>query len=224
MKRTILRCFAAFLAVAMLLCLVGCGKDDGNQFSGSAAGGSGNQTTSEPIGQGFTANHAAEAGFGMGTDTLADITTRFGQPLSVDTNEYSSLTLVTAFYDCGVFEFEGTDGATPVLTYAEISSSFAGPHSLSFGSSIEQCADTVYAGSSSLFAGYPQQRIQLYGSEGVLPNGNYTFLTIEYTSSSTADTYALNYYAESYEPGRSITYTLYFDGAGKLIRYSLRYV
>lgn len=231
-KRIISALLAAALTFSLLMfTAAGCGKDKENGASPvGTADGSGSQQTvpaddqSEPVGKGFTANHAAASGFGMGSDTLADITTRFGQPDSSDRQDYSSLTLITANYPFGVMEFESDGTFEPVLTYVEIGGLRDAPCSLTLGSDIAECADTIYTGSSALFEGLPSDRIMLYGSEGSAPNGIYTFLTMEFVSSTSDDTYSLDYLADSYEDGKNINYTLYFDEQGKFIRYTLRYV
>ncbi|MBE6754151.1 MAG: hypothetical protein E7559_07375 [Ruminococcaceae bacterium] len=225
MKKRFTKIAALLMILCLLLALCGCGKDNSQQAGFQQNGGQGGTQSapvSEPLGNGFTYNHAAEAGFGMGADTLADIESRFGAPAESTTDEYSSLKLITATYDWGVFEFESDGTTEPVLTYAEITDSAAAPCGLAFGTQIADCAERVYTGSGSLVGGETQQ-VLLYGQVGAVPSGFYSYLTAEYTSTSTDDTYSLEYFADAYESGRIVDYTLYFNGEGQLIRYCLRY-
>lgn len=221
------RIWSLIIAVVMLLSLAACGKDDGsNEFNSVPSGNViGSQTFTEPTGTGFSLNHAVEAGFGMGIDTLEDIIGRYGQPLEQTTNEYTALTVSSAVYDFGLFEFEGANGAAPVLTYVQINSQKAAPCGIGFGMNLESAANCVLSGSGDGLMTTPEQQIYLYGSDAPGEEyGRYTMLTIEFISSSTNDTYSLEYRADSYDEGHMVQYTVYFNAEYNMTWYSLRYV
>lgn len=223
------RAAALAAAFALIIICTACGKDSsgaGIQSYGGNNGNSGNeQTLTEEYGNGFSQNHAVEAGFGMGMDTLEDIIGRYGQPNVLETNEYTSVTVAYAEYDFGSFELEGAPGATPVLTYVQISSQIAAPCGIDFGADIESAAEKIFTGSGSGLSTAAEQQKYFYGSDSAgAEYGRYTMLTIEFISSSTNDTYSLEYRADSYDEGKMTLYTLYFNAEHNMTWYTLRYI
>lgn len=221
------RAAALAAAFALIILCTACGKDSGSG-SGVQNYGSNNgnaQTLTEEYGNGFSQNHAVEAGFGMGMDTLEDITGRYGQPDLLETNEYTSVTVAYAEYDFGSFEFEGAPGTTPVLTYVQINSQITAPCGIDFGADIESAAEKIFTGSGNGLTTAAEQQKYFYGSDSAgTEYGRYTMLTIEFISSSTNDTYSLEYRADSYDEGRMTLYTLYFNAEHNMTWYTLRYI
>ncbi len=231
MKNTLMKKFkrisALLAAIAVLLCCAACGEDEGtNEFNQSMNTGTGaDQTVNERNGTGFTHNHAVEAGFGIGMDTLEDIIGRYGQPLEQRTDEYTSVTISNAVYDFGMFEFEGAPGTKPVLTYVKIYSGIPAPCGISFTAGLEEAANTIFAGSGTGLMSESAPQKYFYGSDSQGEEyGRYTMLTIEFITSETNDTYALEYRADSYDEGHMTIYTLYFNSEYNMTWYSIRYV
>jgi len=157
------RIFSVITAVIMLFCITACGKDEGggSYYGPGQNGGAGgsDQTFSEPSGMGFSQNHAVEAGFGIGMDTLEDIIGRYGQPIEQTTDEYTSVTISSAVYDFGRFEFEGAPGTVPVLTYVQIYSGKAAPCGIEFGANMEDAANKIFTGSGTGLCSAPEQQL-----------------------------------------------------------------
>ncbi|MBQ9994687.1 MAG: hypothetical protein IJP17_08255 [Clostridia bacterium] len=225
MKRYAIKAVVLLLAAAMMLCICSCGKEDTNEFTSSGAPGQtqGDGVVTEQTGAGFSHSHAVAAGFGLGSDKLSDISSRFGAPASSTTDEYTSLTLISASYPFGVFEFESTDGSEPVLTFAEITSDIIGPCGVTIGMDMKDAAELIYTGGGDIVASSQEQKVYFYGGDGSLPFGSFAVLTIEFTSSETDDFYALEYCAQAYDESKVTKFEMFFDEAGKLLRYTLRY-
>ena len=226
--KTMIRFLSLLMAVCILFCCTACGEDSSSGSSYAPAQGDGtdsSQTHTEAKGAGFSANHAFEAGLGMGMDTLDDIIGRYGQPLEYSTDEYTSITVSYAVYDFGRFEFEGAPGTDPVLTYVQIYSQYLAPCGIDFGADIEDAANLIYTGSGDGLKSASEQQRYFYGDDSAgTEYGRYTMLTIEFISSATNDTYALEYRADSYDEGKMIMFTLYFNAEYNMTWYSVRYV
>lgn len=219
-RRTL--CCAA--AALMLCCAAGCGSDEPviNDFN------SGYYTEQSTVEQesavtGFTLNHAIDAGYGMGTDTLDVIRGRFGEPTDVSTQEYTKLTIVTAAYPFGEFVFNGTDGGTPVLTTVTINQQYAAPFGIAVGADMQTALDAVCAGSFAQLGGSFEKNLTFYGDGYSAPSGSYTWLTAEFTSTTSTAKYSAAYIADGYEPGSTVKFTMYFNGEGQLVYYTLGY-
>ena len=216
------RALCCALALLMLCGTAGCGSKDKPEASGSST-----TTTAavlqEPTGAGFTINHAAAEGFGLGIDTLDDIRIRFGEPASVDTQEFTALTIVTAEYPFGYLVFNGANGGKPVLTEVSVSSTYYAPTGIAFGTGIEAALDRVYTGSSALLGGSYEHDVVLYGDGVNAPAGRFVWLTAEFVTTSSTARYAAEYVAPGYSDGATAKMTLYFNTDGQLINYTLSY-
>lgn len=214
---------AALCALAIILAaLAGCGGE--TVQPGGVGQTAGTTTMEEPLGAGFTQNHASAAGYGLGSDTYDDIIGRFGAPLSSESEEYTALTITTAEYPFGSFEFRGAKGETEVLTYVGIHSDKTAPCGIAFGMDITQAAEIIYTGSTALLSDLSQQKIILYGDDASASSGVFNWLTMEYTSSSTAEKYSLVFTTGGYEDNKRLKYCLYFDTDYKLVWYELQYL
>lgn len=222
-RRPIKRLLCCLLAALMLCGTAACGSEKEQQGDPGTA----STTTAalqEPTGAGFTVNHAAAEGFGLGIDTLDDIRIRFGDPVSVDTQEFTALTIVTAEYPFGQLIFNGTNGGKPVLTEVSISSVYNAPTGIAFGTDIETAVDTVYTGSSALLGGSYEHDVVFYGDGFTAPSGRFVWLTAEFVTTSSTARYAAEYVAAGYSDGATAKMTLYFNTDGQLINYTLSYI
>lgn len=219
------RITAVICAAVILLSLAACGKDNTNEFNSGYQPNVQDQPVEEPTGIGFDQNHAVEAGFGMGADTVDDIIGRYGQPEDQSINEYTSVTVASLVYPFGIFEFEGAPGTTPVLTYVQIDGKYTAPCGVAFGDNIEAAANKVYAGSGDGLMTTMETEKYFYGSDTAGEEyGLYKMLTIEFIGTNTQDAYALEYRTKGYEADRYTTLTVYFNGEYNMTWYSLRYV
>lgn len=219
------RIIAIACAAVMLLSLAACGKEKTNEFNSGFQPVGQDQTFEEPTGTGFDQNHAVEAGFGMGADTVDDIIGRYGQPEEQSINEYTMVTVASLSYPFGIFEFEGAPGTTPVLTYVQINAQYAAPCGVLFGDNIEAAANKILTGSGSGLMTAAETEKYFYGSDAAgVEYGLYKMLTIEFIGTNTKDAYALEYRTKGYEADRYTTLTLYFNGEYNMTWYSLRYV
>jgi len=211
---------------ALLLCgTSACGSDkEQPEDSGSKPAFSEPVVTQEPTGAGFSLNHAVAAGFGLGSDTLEDARLRFGEPTSVNTQEFTALTIVTAEYPFGHLIFNGTNGGTPVLTEVSVSAQHNAPMGIAFGDSVDSAVETIYAGSAAMLGGNYEQDVTFYGDGFVAPSGKFVWLTAEFVTTSTTARYAAEYFAPGYAEGASAKMTLYFNTDGQLVNYTLLYV
>lgn len=224
-NRFLRRITCCLLAAFMLLTAAACGSDKDDSSADPSFGDSTTQTTpQEPTGQGFTLNHAIAAGFGLGSDTLEDAKLRFGEPTSVDTQEYTALTIVTADYPFGQLIFNGTKGGTPVLTSVSISSQHEAPMGIAIGDSIDSAVETVYTGSAAMLGGNYEQNLSFYGSSLGAPSGTFTWLTAEFTTTASTARYSAEYVTEGFEEGMIAKLTLYFNTDGQLVNYTLLYI
>ncbi len=212
------------LALGLLLCSAACGKKQDTDTTPVQDGSVVQAVTQEPLGQGFTLNHAVAAGFGLGSDTLEDAKLRFGEPTAVDTQEYTALTIVTADYPFGQLIFNGTKGGTPVLTSVSISSQHEAPMGIAIGDSIDSAVETVYTGSAAMLGGNYEQSLSFYGDSLGAPSGTFTWLTAEFTTTATTARYSAEYVAEGFEEGMIAKLTLYFNTDGQLVNYTLLYI
>ncbi len=219
-------------AIIAIMSMSGCGEDkqpvtyglDSSDSSGGGQTGGVGGTITEPTGSGFTNNHAVEAGFGMGTDTLDGIKSRFGEPSSAEQQDYTASSVITAKYPFGLMELEGTPDSVPVLTYVNVTGDgAAAPCGIKLGDDMSSVADIMYKGSAKLINETAEQQLILYGAEGDSSWGKYTMLTIEFTGSETPEVYSLDYVAPAYEPGKRTRLTFFFDTEMKCCRYTLRY-
>lgn len=214
MKR-IIALICAVLALCFILCA--CGDDTG--VIGSADG-----PTTIVVGQeldGFTHNKAAAAGFGMGADTLADITSRLGDPDDTIVNERHASTSIEAYYPYGRFIFRGEKDATPVLVQCTISEAgLAGPFGVKLGMSLEQVADLVFPDGSDIIkdAGYTDVYLYQRGSGDY---GKFMLLTAEYQTTASTDISKIICSAPSYDDGVYTILELYFNSARELTSYVL---
>ena len=226
MKKAFVRAAAMLTAAAVLIICASCGRNTTNEFNdgGASAPNGANQIVTEETGAGFSHSHAVEAGFGMGSDTPDDITARFGAANYQSYDEYTSVTVASLEYDFGYFEFEGAPGSAPVLTYLRINSTINPPCGCSFSQNIEQAANTIYSGSGEGLISAAESQIYFYGDASANSEyGRYTMLTIEFISSTTNDTYALEYRANAYEAGKMTSLCIYFDPDYAMTGYELRY-
>ena len=224
MKGIIKKTAAAAMAALMMLSCAACGKDKTNEFV--EAQGSQNafvqQDTAPETQTGFSAADAAKAGFGMGSDTLDSIISRFGQPESSDVQDYTSVSIANASYPFGIFEFEGTPGSVPVLTYVQIFGNVMPPCGMDFSMNIEQAANAVLPGSGDGLMTEPEPQKYLYGSDAEgQAYGRYDMLTAEYVTSETNDAYTLEYRAPA--AGGYVTLTVFFDADYMMTNYTLRF-
>lgn len=222
---SIKRILCCALAALMLCSTSACGSDKEKQdAAGSTPAVTEPVVTQEPTGAGFSLNHAAAAGFGLGSDTLDDARLRFGEPTSVDTQEFTALTIVTAEYPFGHLIFNSTNGGTPVLTEVSVSSQYDAPMGIAFGDSVESAVDTIYSGSAAMLGGNYEQDVTFYGDGFVAPSGKFVWLTAEFVTTSTTARYAAEYIAPGYADGANAKMTLYFNTDGQLVNYTLLYV
>lgn len=219
--RSTLCCTAAAL---LLCCSAACssGKEPANEFNGSTATTA--AVSQEPTGVGFSLNHAVAAGFGLGSDTLDDIRLRFGEPTSVDTQEFTALTIVTAEYPFGQLIFNGAKGSSPVLTEVSVSSQYDAPAGIAFGTAADAAVETIYAGSAAMLGGNYEQDVTFYGDGFTAPSGRFVWLTAEFVTTSTTARYAAEYIAPGYADGANAKMTLYFNTDGQLVNYTLLYI
>ena len=224
-KKVFMRVLSCAMAVLMLCSAAACGSDDseqgGNAFNDSSVGAS--ATVQEPTGQGFTLNHAVEAGFGLGSDTLDDIRVRYGEPAEVETQEYTALTIVTATYSFGEFVFNGTNGGTPVLTSVDMRSEHAAPFGIAFGELADTAVEKIYTGSAAMLGGNYEQNVAFYGDGFTAPSGKFTWLTAEFVTTTSTARYSAEYIASGYGDGMNAKLTLYFNTDGQLVNYTLSY-
>ncbi len=224
MNKSIRRILCSFAVVLMLCSAAACGqgKEQTNDFSGSSSTAA--TVPQEPTGVGFSLNHAVAAGFGLGTDTLDDIRFRFGEPTSVDTQEFTALTIITAEYPFGQLIFNGGKDSKPVLTEVSVSSVYDAPTGIPFGTAADVAVETVYAGSAAMLGGNYEQDVTFYGDGFVAPSGRFVWLTAEFVTTSTTARYAAEYIAHGYADGANAKMTLYFNTDGQLVNYTLLYV
>lgn len=223
-NKIFMRVLGCTLAVLMLCSAAACSSDvpqGGNAFNGSSVGSS--ATVQEPVGQGFTINHSIEAGFGLGSDTLDDIRVRYGEPDTVDTQEYTALTIITATYSFGEFVFNGTNGGTPVLTSVDMKSHYAAPFGIVFGESADSAVEKIYTGSAAMLNGNYEQNVAFYGDGFTAPSGKFTWLTAEFVTTTSTARYSAEYIASGYGDGMNAKLTLYFNTDGQLVNYTLSY-
>ena len=214
------------MAALMLCSASACGKDSGEQPGNDFSGNSTVATApvQEPTGAGFSLNHAAAEGFGLGMDTLDDIRLRFGEPTSVDEQKFTALTIVTAEYPFGQMIFNGTNGGTPVLTEVSINSRYDAPMGIAFGTDASTAVETVYTGSAAKLGGNYEQNVTFYGDGATAPSGRFVWLTAEFITTSSTARYAAEYVAAGHTEGASGKMTLYFNEDGQLVNYTLSYV
>jgi len=220
------RMLCCTMAALMVLSAAACGSDKDTQPDSPAANGFTEQQPApqEPTGQGFTLNHAIAAGYGLGSDTLDDIKVRFGEPVSVDTQEYTALTIVTADYPFGQFIFNGEKGGTPVLTSVSISAQYEAPMGIAIGDGIDSSVETIYAGSAAKLGGNYEQSLSFYGDGLGAPSGTFTWLTAEFTTTASTARYSAEYVTEGFEEGMIAKLILYFNTDGQLVNYTLLYI
>lgn len=223
-KTSAKRIISCLLASLLLLSAAACGSDKENTPGDPAGNAPAQVVTQEPTGQGFTLNHAVAAGFGLGSDTLEDAKLRFGEPTSVDTQEYTALTIVTADYPFGQLIFNGTKGGTPVLTSVSISAQHKAPMDIAIGDSIDSAVETIYTGSAAQLGGNYEQNVTFYGNGLGAPSGTFTWLTAEFTTTATTARYSAEYVTEGFEEGMIAKLTLYFNTDGQLVNYTLLYI
>ncbi len=224
-KEFINRVICCALAAVMLLTAVACGSEKDNNSNDPSVDSPVQQSVSqEPVGQGFTMNHAIAAGFGLGSDTLEDAKLRFGEPTAVDTQEYTALTIITADYPFGQLIFNGTNGGTPVLTSVSINSQHKAPMGIAIGDSIDSAVETVYTGSAAMLGGNYEQNLSFYGSNLGAPSGTFTWLTAEFTTTASTARYSAEYVTEGFDEGMIAKLTLYFNTDGQLVNYTLLYI
>ena len=220
-KRSTLRSLCCLLAAITLCCASGCGKEEApvvNEFSSEPA-----VAVTEPTGTGFTLNHAVEAGFGLGSDTLDDIRVRYGEPTEVDTQEYTALTIITATYPFGEFIFNGTNGGAPVLTSVDMKSQYAAPYGINFGDTVESAVEKIYAGSAAMLGGSYEHDVTFYGDGFTAPSGKFVWLTAEFVTTTSTARYAAEYVASGFGDGMNAKLVLYFNTDGQLVNYTLLY-
>lgn len=220
----ILKTAAVITAALLLAACMGCGKEKTNEFV--EAQGSQNafvqQNTAPDSQSGFSAADAANAGFNMGADTLDSIVSRFGQPESSDVQDYTSVSVASAVYPFGIFEFEGVPGSAPVLTFVQIYGNVMPPCGMDFSMNIEQAANAVLPGSGDGLMNESQPQKYLYGSDAEgAAYGRYNMLEAEYVTSETNDVYTLEYSAPV--AGGNVTLTLFFDADYMMTNYTLRF-
>lgn len=215
MKMKALALCCAIIAICCLLCA--CGDDVG--VIGSADG-----PTTIVVGQnvdGFTHNKAAAAGFGLGADTLADISARFGDPDDTIINERHASTAIEAYYPYGRFIFSGAKDETPVLIQCTISAEgLAGPCGVKLGMSLDQVAELVFPGGADIIkdAGYTDVYLYQRGSGDY---GKFMLLTAEYQTTASTDISKIICSAPSYDDGVYTIFELYFNSAKELTSYVL---
>ena len=228
-RRSIRNVLCCTAAVLMLCSAAACGsgKQPANEFN-SSTGTTTAASSQEPTGVGFSLNHAVAEGFGLGTDTLDDIRIRFGEPSSVDTQEFTALTIVTAEYPFGHLIFNGANGGKPVLTEVSVSpvegTVYYAPTGIPFGTTADVAVDTIYAGSAAMLGGNYEQDVTFYGDGFTAPSGRFIWLTAEFVTTSTTARYAAEYIAPGYAAGANAKMTLYFNTDGRLINYTLLYI
>ncbi|MBE6758491.1 MAG: hypothetical protein E7554_00180 [Ruminococcaceae bacterium] len=228
MKKSIRRILCGLAAVLMLCSAAACGSEpeQSNDFAGTST--TTTAAVQEPTGTGFSLNHAVAEGFGLGTDTLDDIRIRFGEPTSVDTQEFTALTIVTAEYPFGHLIFNGGKDSKPVLTEVSVSpvegTVFYAPTGIPFGTTADVAVETIYTGSAAMLGGNYEQDVTFYGDGFTAPSGRFVWLTAEFVTTSTTARYAAEYIAPGYADGASAKMTLYFNTDGQLINYTLLYV
>lgn len=220
-KRALLKPLCCLLTAIMLCSFAACGGDEpaGNEFNDPAS-----STVTEPVGTGFTLNHAVEAGFGLGSDTLDDIRIRYGEPSDVKTEEYTALTIITATYPFGEFVFNGTNGGTPVLTSVDMRSQYAAPCGIGFGDTADSAVEKIYAGSAAMLGGNYEQNLVFYGDGYSAPSGKFEWLTAEFVTTSSTARYAGEYVSSGFGDGMNAKLTLYFNTDGQMVYYTLLYI
>ncbi len=221
-KKAIIKPLCCVLSLLCLCGLSACGKEEepsGGEFSSSPS-----VTVAEPTGTGFTVNHAVEAGFGLGSDTLDDIRVRYGEPLEVKTEEYTALTIITATYSFGEFVFNGTNGGTPLLTSVDIRSQLAAPFGINFGDKAENALEKIYTGSAAMLSGNYEQNLTFYGDGYTAPTGKFEWLTAEFVTTASTARYAAEYVAAGYGDGMNAKLTIYFNTDGQMVYYTLLYI
>jgi len=223
-KQSIRRGICCALTALMLCSLAACGNSSvpaGNDFSSNNPGVS--TEVQEPTGVGFTLNHAAEAGFGLGSDTVDDIRVRYGDPTDIKTQEFTALTIITATYPFGEFVFNGSNGGTPVLTSVDMRSDHSAPFGIAFGESVDSAVEKIYSGSAAMLGGNYEQNILFYGDGFTAPSGEFIWLTAEFVTTTSTARYAAEYIASGYGDGMNAKLTLYFNTEGQLVNYTLLY-
>jgi len=220
-KRDLLKYLCCALAAVVLCTAAACGKDEpvGNEFNSNPV----QVTVEEPVGTGFTLNHAVEAGFGLGSDTIDDIRIRYGEPTEVDTQEYTALTIITATYPFGEFIFNGTNGGAPVLTSVDMKSQYAAPYGINFGDTVESAVEKIYAGSAAMLGGSYEHDVTFYGDGFTAPSGKFVWLTAEFVTTTSTARYAAEYVASGFGDGMNAKLVLYFNTDGQLVNYTLLY-
>ena len=192
------------IALALALSLCACGEEEPavNEFVPSVE-------QSAPSGQpqvtvvsspaGLTEQMVLGAGFRLGVDTPEDIVAMFGQPQSIEENEYSAGKVIRYEYSFGAFEFDGT------LYYVEGFAGITGPQGIAAGMTLQQAAELICAGSSARLDGSGE--VILYGDESG-DYGKFTRLTEEFVGEY--GVYQLDYRASV--PAGRLKLTVNFDG------------